>query len=318
MDIEDYSISKLLSGFTQYMSAERRFSHATVEKYAENVRWFTRHFGDMNVGAVTLEHFIKLKALVGREHEPRIQSLVFALRCLLIYARDVLNVEVLDTKKITTPRRPRREVVYLSTEEINRFLEAITLENIWERHPRLTGFCFRALAEVLLASAMRIGEALALDRGDVQFENREAVIIGKGNKQRTVFFSERALEWLRRYLALRRDDNAALFATSTGRRLRVGAAECTFRRICARAGLSKRVTPHTLRHTAATRLLHNGCPLGFIKEVLGHERLETTCHFYLGVMDKADTKKAFNEYTRYWDLEGVASPDGMLPHGAEG
>lgn len=298
-------MSLALPGFVQYMLVERRFSRATIEKYTRNIEWFVRQFGDLRIRDITLERFIELKARVGMTHEPRIQGLVFAMKALLLYARDVLAVDVLDLEKITAPRRPRQEVVYLSPDEINQFLEAIQLQNQWESHPHLTGYCFRALAEVLLASGMRIGEALALDRGDIQFEKREAMVRGKGGKPRAIFFTARALEWLRRYLELRRDSSPALFATSTGRRLQVGSAETMFRRISKRAGLEKRVTPHRMRHTTATRLLRNGCPLGFIKEVLGHERLETTCHFYLGVMDKADTKRAFNEYTRYTDLDGT-------------
>src|SRR5437899_8770926 len=69
-----------------------------------------------------------------------------------------------------------------------------------------------------------------------------------------------------------------------------------FQRTVKRAKLGKRVTPHTLRHTAATLLLRNGCPIGYIKEVLGHSRLETTCRYYLGVLNKVDTKRAFDQY----------------------
>ncbi len=81
-----------------------------------------------------------------------------------------------------------------------------------------------------------------------------------------------------------------------GRRLTVNGVQQTFQRTVKRAKLAKRVTPHTLRHTAATLLLRNGCPIGYIKEVLGHSRLETTCRYYLGVLDKVDTKRAFDQY----------------------
>jgi site-specific recombinase XerD len=286
------------------MSVERRFSPTTISKYQDNVRWFVRDVGNLPLADIRLEHFIALKSRMDARgaREARVASLIFAMKSLLTYARDILGIPVMDVRRIRAPRSPRRQVLYLSNEEIKRFQGAIPLQAFWTQQPRTRGYCFRALVETLLTSAMRISEALGMDRGSIDFAKGEAVIVGKGNKQRTVFFTEGALEWLRRYLDIRKDSSPALFATSTGQRLKVFSAEAMFRRTSKRAGLDKHVSPHMLRHTAATRLLHNGCPIGFIKEVLGHERLETTCRFYLGVLDKADTKKAFTKYMDY-DLE---------------
>jgi site-specific recombinase XerD len=283
------------------MSVERRFSPATISKYQDNVGWFVRDVGNLPLADIRLEHFIALKSRMDARgaREARVASLIFAMKSLLTYAQDVLGIPVMDLRRIRTPRSPRRQVLYLSSEEIRRFLGAIPLQVFWTQQPRTSGYCFRALVEVLLTSAMRISEALAMDRQSIDFAKREAVIVGKGNKQRTAFFTEGALEWLRRYLDIRKDSNPALFATGTGHLLKVSSAEAMFRRTSKRAGLEKHVTPHMLRHTAATRLLHNGCPIGFIKEVLGHERLETTCRFYLGVLDKADTQTAFTRYMNY-------------------
>ena len=124
---------------------------------------------------------------------------------------------------------------------------------------------------------------------------------GKGNKQRTVFFTERAITWINRYLALRNDTNQPLFTCTNGRRLRVGNVQAMFRRINAPLfkSLGKRVTPHILRHTAATNLLQRGCPIGHIKEILGHQNLETTCRFYLGQLTKAEVRRAFDAYMHY-------------------
>jgi integrase/recombinase XerD len=163
----------------------------------------------------------------------------------------------------------------------------------------LAGLRFRALVETLLGSAMRIGEALSLDRKQIDFHSGEAPIIGKGNKQRTVFFTRRALEWIVRYLAARTDSHPALFVTQTGES-RLSRADIwrPFTRYRKLAGITKRVTPHLLRHTAATQLLFNGCPVNHIKEILGHERLETTCRYYLG-LDRRAAKQALNHYLVY-------------------
>ena len=299
MDIEpQIPISQLLPGFIEYMRAEKRFSTATVSKYKLNVLAFIRELGDMAVSKLSLAHIVTLKSRMAARgvQEAGTGSMIFALKSLLSYARDILQIQVMDISVIRAPRPPRREVVYLSPEELRKFVSAIPLTNSWSGQPRLSGHCFRALVETLCASAMRISEALSLNRDSIDFVKRDAYIVGKGNKERMAFFTEEALAWIGRYLELREDNGQALFATRTGERLGVGAVEARFRRNSAKANLDKRVTPHTLRHTAATNLLRRGCPIGYIKEILGHQRLETTCHFYLGVMDQADTKQAFESY----------------------
>jgi integrase/recombinase XerD len=146
---------------------------------------------------------------------------------------------------------------------------------------------------------MRISELLSLDRAQVDFEAREAKIIGKGNKERVVFFSERAIGWIRKYLALRADQHPALFACQDGKsRLKRPDIWRPFARYRQAAAITKRVTPHLLRHTAATQLLFNGCPVGHIKEILGHERLETTCRYYLG-LDHRAAKQAHEQFLVY-------------------
>ena len=134
---------------------------------------------------------------------------------------------------------------------------------------------------------------------------REAKIIGKGKKERTVFFTDRALGWIKRYLESRTDDYPALFVCRNGRtRLKRDDLWRYFERHRRLVGINKKVTPHILRHTAATQLLFNGCPIGHIKEILGHERLETTCRYYLG-LDRRAAKAAHQKYLRY-DVQAAA------------
>jgi len=161
------------------------------------------------------------------------------------------------------------------------------------------GLRFRALVEVLLGTGMRIGEALSLNRKSINWDRKEAKIVGKGNKERRVFFTERSLDWLRRYLETRNDSHEAVFVTKRpAARLNRDDIWRFFARHRKLARIDKRLTPHILRHTVATNLVFNGCPIVHVKEILGHERLDTTCKYYLGV-DKEQAKKAHRQYLNY-------------------
>ena len=126
-----------------------------------------------------------------------------------------------------------------------------------------------------------------------------------------MFFTERSLVWLKRYLNSRNDDCPALFVCQDGKsRLKRTYLLRYFTRHRKLAGIRKKLTPHILRHTAATTLLFNGCPIGHIKEILGHERLETTCKHYLG-LDRRKAKAALQQYLYYEpaEMKASASPE---------
>jgi site-specific recombinase XerD len=224
--------------------------------------------------------------------------MLLVLKRFLKYVAEECNLTSLPADAVMIPRRPRREVGYLTVEEVERFVSSIKLHT-GGGHIYLPGLRFRVLVEVLMGTAMRISEVLSLDRNQIDFTNAEAKIAGKGGKERVVFFTERALHWVKQYLETRDDQHAALFVTTDGmRRLKRPDIWRPFTRHRVLARIDKRVTPHLLRHTAATQLLFNGCPIGHIKEILGHERLETTCRYYLG-LDHRAAKAAHGKYLNY-------------------
>lgn len=140
---------------------------------------------------------------------------------------------------------------------------------------------------------------LSLKREQIDFVHREVKVVGKGNKERVAFLTERAITWLTSYLEQRTDCHPSLFATIDGQReLKRTDIWRYFDRHRKLAKLTKPVRPHILRHTAATQLLFNGCPVGHIKEILGHSRLETTCRYYLG-LDRRAAKEAHQKYLIY-------------------
>ncbi len=298
------TLAQLVPKFLLYARAELGFAEQTLIKYADCFRQIGKMIGDRPIASYTKNDIVQLKAaMLAKSHSASRQvGILSAFKRLLLYCREHEQLDVLDPELIVVPKRPRREVLYLTAAEVEQFVSTIRLTNLDDR-VSMSGLRFRTLVETLLGSGMRISEVLSLDRDRIDFKDREARIIGKGNKERTVFFTDRAIAWIGCYLRARTDDHPALFVTEGGRsRLSRDDVWRPFSRYRSAAGLRKRVTPHLLRHTAATQLLFNGCPIGHIKEILGHQRLETTCRYYLG-LDHRAAKQAHQKYLVYGPIQ---------------
>lgn len=292
-------VRPLLLEWTRF---EMRRSPWTVKRYEEALGWVIRYIGDIPVDSIHSGHILEMRRRMDERglSEARMASILNSLRSLLKFSRQVLRLEALDPRYVRIPRVPRRDVLFLTKEEVTDFLErALSSSADWRTAP-IAKLRLRALAEVLLGTGARIAEVLRLKRADVRFDLKEAKTIGKGNKERILFFTDRSLEWLGRYLERRTDDLDSLFVTSyyPSAPLSYSSLKQIFQRRKGMKGLSKKVTPHILRHTMATALLFNGCPIGHIKELLGHERLDTTCRYYLG-LDKRAAKEAHQKFLRY-------------------
>lgn len=306
-----------ISAFLDWVRVERTFSAETISTYRRSLERFITEADVSRPEDIDAQALLRLKrSLMNRGCSAQyIAVIVLSGRCFLRFCRDVRGLAVMDPATIKPPNRPRRQVNFLSMEEVERFVASIPLERHWLGRKRVTdsrpqGLLYRALVETLLGSGMRISEALSLRRGGIDWKTQEARVVGKGNKERTVFFTKRALHWLRQYLELRNDRLDAVFVTPNGRApLDRHAVVRWFGRQSRKAGLNKRVTAHVLRHTVATTLMFNGCPMGHIKEILGHERLDTTCRYYLG-LDRRQAKAAMLKWLDY-DVSNVA--DAVTP-----
>jgi site-specific recombinase XerD len=192
------------------------------------------------------------------------------------------------------------ELAKQGRDETLSFLDAHEFEHLAKGPDtsKAEGLRDRAIMETLLSSGMRVSEIVALNVANVAIltagrpaDTVELPIVGKGKRSRTVFLSPRAGEWIRRYLAARGpDDHKALFINSRSRqpesrRLSARAIELMIARYARAAGLTKRVTPHTLRHSYATDLLSRGADLRSVQELLGHRSVATT-QIYTHVTNK--------------------------------
>lgn len=142
--------------------------------------------------------------------------------------------------------------------------------------------CLRDLAmiDLLASTGMRVGELVHLNRDDIDFENRECVVFGKGSKERPVYFDGRTKIHLRNYLDSRTDENPALFVSlhSPYNRLEISGVEVRLRKLGRRLGITK-VHPHKFRRTLATRAIDKGMPIEQVQQLLGHAKIDTTMQY---------------------------------------
>ena len=138
-----------------------------------------------------------------------------------------------------------------------------------------------AMIDLLYSTGIRVGELVNLNINDINFEERECIVYGKGNKQRKVYFDAKAKVHLKRYLEQRNDYNEALFVTldSPFERLKISGVEIRLRKLGRLASLDQRVHPHKFRRSMATRAIDKGMPIEQVQKLLGHQQIDTTMHY---------------------------------------
>lgn len=152
-----------------------------------------------------------------------------------------------------------------------------------------------AVVDLLASTGMRIGELIRLDVADVNLQERECIVTGKGNKQRPVYFDARAKLHLMEYLKTRVDNNSALFVSldSRAKRITVGGMELRLRNLGKKAGVP-RVHPHKFRRTLATHAIDKGMPIEQVQKLLGHAKIDTTMHY--AMVNQSNVKASHRRY----------------------
>lgn len=152
-----------------------------------------------------------------------------------------------------------------------------------------------AMIDLLASTGMRVGELVLLNRNDIDFNERECVVFGKGNKERIVYFDAKAKLHLQQYLASRTDDNPALFVTlrAPHERIKIGGIEHRFREMGKRLSITK-VHPHKFRRTLATMAIDKGMPIEQLQQLLGHQKIDTTLHY--AMVKQSNVKAAHRKY----------------------
>ena len=152
-----------------------------------------------------------------------------------------------------------------------------------------------AIIDILASTGMRVGELVKLNINDIDFENRECVVFGKGNKERPVYFDARTKIHLKNYLNSRTDENSALFVSLDAPydRLKISGVEIRLRQLGRRLGIQK-VHPHKFRRTVATKAIDKGMPIEQVQSLLGHSQIDTTMHY--AMVNQNNVKESHRKY----------------------
>ena len=281
-----YDLTTLKADFLEDLEIAQGRSQKTVENYDRYLkRFFERQKIEKvsNITADAVRLFRRyLNDAAPRSHDLTEQGVslatqnyyLIALRQLLKYLAK-RGVPALPADRVGLAHLAERDIDVLYPEEVDALLAAPGGDSIRAARDR-------AILEILFSTGMRVAEAVSLDRDDLR-KTRELAVRGKGNKVRVVFFSDSAHEAAARYVARRTDIDAALFvrhgpnnADADNLRITPRSIQRMIKQHAAAAGLTKRVTPHTLRHSFATDLLANGADVRQVQQLLGHASITTT------------------------------------------
>lgn len=302
---------KHIPDFLDYCEVEKGLANKTQENYKHYldkfISWLNKaNKQDVKPHEFTSEDIWAYRLYLSRFQGPRNHPLkkitqnyyLIALRALLGYfvSKDIVSIS---PGKIALPKDARAEktVKFLNLEQIQRLLLAPDIK-------KKEGLRNRAILESLFSTGLRIAELVALNKEQfTSIKNKqdlELSIIGKGSHPRTVYFSERALAWVKKYLETRKDQNKALFINyqtknNAENRLTARSIERLVKKYAILAGVPIFTSPHTLRHSYATDLLNQGVDLRTIQEFLGHRSITST-QIYTHVTNKRlrDIHKRFH------------------------
>ena len=190
-------------------------------------------------------------------------------------------------------RNPMKRIHKIKTMKPVR--EAYTDEMVETIKAACTSMRDLAIIELLSSTGMRVGELVRINKADVDFEKREIIVLGKGNKQRRVYFDAKTKLHLKNYLSSRLDENGALFVSRFApfNRLEISGVEIVLRKIGVKTNLSK-VHPHRFRRTLATKAIDKGMPVEQVQILLGHAKIDTTLHY--AIVDQNNVRNSYHRY----------------------
>ncbi len=273
-----------IEGFKNYLSVEKNFSSHTLTAYCSDIVSFILwldgedctkvDFNKLREYLYFIQRFDYKKTTVARK--------TASIRTFYKYLFRERYIENNPSVSLSAPKRPKSLPKFLTPEEVEQILDNVKIETP-------SGFRNRVIIELLWATGMRVSELSNLNFGDLNLEENEIRVFGKGAKERIVLISQRAKDYLIQYINKARklivspeykvekpDENSPLFINNTGFRLQNQTIRNVINDVVSKIELPKKVTPHVFRHSFATKLIENGADLRVVQELLGHAGISNT------------------------------------------
>jgi len=293
------NLPELIDQFLEYLEIEKNCSKLTIRDYRHYLEvfknWFTTTLPDKSLKNLDLQIVRKYRVFLSNRVDSKNLTLkrvtqnyyIIALRSFLRFL--IKNdYETLEPSKIDLPKTESRSLKFLEKEQVDRLIMSVDTS-------KEEGIRDRAILELLFSTGLRVSELVGLNKDRINLDRKEFGVIGKGGKSRIVFVSDRAAEWIKRYLEKREDIYKPLFIRYSGRpngenngekmRLTARSVERLVKKYVRKARIPVDATVHTLRHSFATDLLTNGADIRSVQEMLGHKNISTT-QIYTHVTNK--------------------------------
>ena len=286
--------AKAKTDFLEYLEIEQGRSQKTIRNYDHYLTRLLDFAGDIQIKDIDAELVRKWRLWLNRLGTNTSDELgkstlnyhLIALRSFLKFCAK-RDIPALNADKIELAKTSRKQVTFLNEDELARIFTQPDTNT-------LVGLRDRAILELLFSSGLRVSELTGLDREHINLKRREFMVRGKGQKDRPIFISQEAADWLQLYMDKRQDNTRPLFVRYSGtkqidrsgnfHRLTPRSVQRLVARYALMAGITKHVSPHTMRHSFATDLLMNGADLRSVQAMLGHSNIATT-QIYTHVTD---------------------------------
>jgi site-specific recombinase XerD len=295
--------------FLEYLEIEKGRSKKTISAYRLSLEKFfgfarldsieSKRAGNIQPGDISLELIKKYRLWLNRTDDSDKELKKVTQNYHLIVLRAFLkflaknDIKTLPPEKIELAKIPERQVNFLEAEEVEQLLD-------FNPGDSLRLLRDKAILELLFSTGLRVSELANLKRTDINLKKDEFSVRGKGGKIRPIFTSESAREAIRTYIARRADPEPALFVSIPKNKtaltqLTPRSIERMIKKYAVQAGITKKITPHTLRHSFATDLLINGADIRSVQSMLGHSSITTT-QIYTHITDRQlrEIHKAFH------------------------
>ena len=271
-----------LKSFKAYLSVEKNFSEHTIRAYMSDIQSFFIWCNYLSPDKINFEKL--------REYLYHIQTFnykkttisrkIAAIRTFFKFLNKIQAIPTNPADNLYAPKKPKTLPKFLTDNEMLNLLDNAPIDTP-------AGLRNKAILELLWATGMRISELSGLNFDDLNLDENEITVFGKGAKERIVLVSERAKKYLKQYIETARPlitnnfpeskiDNNAVFINKTGFRLKNKSIQNAITNIVDSIQLPKHVTPHVFRHSFATRMIENGADLRVVQELLGHSSISNT------------------------------------------